>query len=41
MFIAYSLNDTLHLCDPVSIVNKCRVFQKSLLESLSSHSKLE
>ena len=40
MFIAYSLNDTLHLGDPVSIVNKCRVFQKRLLESLSSDSNL-
>lgn len=38
--IAYSLNDTLHLGDPVNTVNNCRVFQKSLLDSLSSHSNL-
>lgn len=39
-FIAYSLNDTLHLGHPVGIVEECRIFQKSLLESLSSDSNL-
>lgn len=39
-FIAYSLNDTLHFGNPVNIFNECRVFQESLLESLSSYSNL-
>lgn len=36
----YSLNDTLHLGDPVYIFSNCGDFQKSLLDSLSSHSNL-
>lgn len=40
-FSTYSFNDTFHLGNPVNILNKCRVFQKSLLESLSSYSNLE
>ncbi len=39
-FLAYSLDNALHLGHPVSIVDKCRVFQKNLLESLSSYSNL-
>lgn len=38
--MTYSINDMLHLCNPVDIVSKVKVFQKSFLESLSSYSNL-